>query len=817
MAIKRFLLGGLCCFILALLSCGAVHAAQQPANAEWPRVFTKGDREVVLYQPQLDTWVDYRNVTFRMAVGITPGKDQEMSYGVIAVSAPTKVDHSTRLVLIDKPTVEYRFPNASAEQAVTLEKIVKEIVPNRKEITVSLDRMLAYVDAGVGGQREVVVNLDPPPIFYSSKPAVLVVFIGKPEFEPIKGTSLMAAVNTNWDIFFDGKSAYYMRLDESWLQTADPVKGPWKAASAAPAEIGKLPYDDNWKDVRHAYPGKALSNVPAVIVSTQPAELIVTDGEPKYSPISGTKLMQISNTEGPVFYFPEESNNYYLVAGRWFRAPKLDGPWTAATLDLPGDFANIPADHELAYVRASVPKTEEAMDAILLASVPRTAKVKKNGTTVDVTYEGAPKFEPIPQTQVSFAVNSPNQVFLVGSRYYCCYQGIWFDASSVNGPWVVCTSVPQEIYAIPADHPTHNVTYVYVYDDDDDEVEVHYTSGYTGEYVAGGLLLFGAGMIIGAEIADDDDWWYYAHFHYSTNWFSYGCGAIYNPIYGGYYRAAHWYGPYGGAGRAGYYNPATGGWARGGYRYGPAGGAWAAAGYNPYTNTFKARAGGSSIYGSWSRGYVQSGDSWVRGGTREGVRGSAGWVQGSGGGAAAAWDTRRGEGAVVKGPGDNVFVGHDGNVYRRDPDGDWQQSAAGGWKDAGGVRTAGTAATTGVTQQRATPVRQTPTRTQVPTTRNQDVVSKQPGTRDLGAGLNNDAVARDLGNRTATRSQASATQARSRVGDASAGRSIGSGRSGASQSSFDRGGARSGGGRSGGGRSGGGHSGGGRSGGGRGR
>ena len=31
------------------------------------------------------------------------------------------------------------------------------------------------------------------------------------------------------------------------------------------------------------------------------------------------------------------------MAGRWFRAKSLDGPWTFATADLPADFAKIPA------------------------------------------------------------------------------------------------------------------------------------------------------------------------------------------------------------------------------------------------------------------------------------------------------------------------------------------------------------------------------------------------------------------------------------------------------------------------------------------
>ena len=46
---------------------------------------------------------------------------------------------------------------------------------------------------------------------------------------------------------------------------------------------------------------------------------------------------------------------YFLVAGRWFKAPALDGPWTFATPSLPADFKQIPVEHPRSRVLASVP------------------------------------------------------------------------------------------------------------------------------------------------------------------------------------------------------------------------------------------------------------------------------------------------------------------------------------------------------------------------------------------------------------------------------------------------------------------------------
>ena len=135
------------------------------------------------------------------------------------------------------------------------------------------------------------MKADPPPIFFSKKPALLVNIDGEPIWSPIKENDLKFAVNTNWDLFLhDPTKVYYLRNEQSWLQAPDVVKGPWTAAVKLPESFKKLPGDDNWKDVKEALPGKKLSadKVPQVFVSTAPAEMILLTGEPKYQPVAGT-------------------------------------------------------------------------------------------------------------------------------------------------------------------------------------------------------------------------------------------------------------------------------------------------------------------------------------------------------------------------------------------------------------------------------------------------------------------------------------------------------------------------------------------------
>src|SRR6185437_2093508 len=152
----------------------------------------------------------------------------------------------------------------------------------------------------------------------------MVIYLGEPDFKPVEGTKLTFAVNTNWVIFKDSDtSMYYLLNGDSWLMGSDPIKGPWMAAKDLPPEFSKLPKDASWDEARKHIPGKVATTTPRVIATTQPSELILTDGPPTYSPIPGTRLMYVNNPMMPVFWDEKNSDFYYLCAGRWFRAKAI--------------------------------------------------------------------------------------------------------------------------------------------------------------------------------------------------------------------------------------------------------------------------------------------------------------------------------------------------------------------------------------------------------------------------------------------------------------------------------------------------------------
>lgn len=674
-------------FIKLLLAAGyffgpSVHAENVDAW-EWPRVFKTADYEIALYQPQVHEWKDFKHATVRLAVGVSSTKGGKKTFGAITGKFDTVADFEEKVVHIgERKITEMRFPDAKdSAQEKALQLVVRSILTPKRPLVMSLESMVSNVDRTAMQVREVKANLKPPPIYYSTSPTLLVMFLGTPKFEVVKGLSTtLFAINTNWDILLDAEtSTYYLLAGEIWLSTTSLEKGPWLPVKALPEKFTKLPNDENWREVRAKLkvPAVASHKVPKIIVVDRPSELILTEGSPQLSLIPGTKLLFVENTESDLFLYGAQKKYFFLTAGRWFSAPDPSGPWSAETSTVPAEFAKIPASHQKGHVLVSVPGTAEAEEAVIMASIPQTATVNRNEITLEVKYEGDPKFVNVPSTDIRFAVNTSYDVFLVDGQYYCCHQGVWFEAATATGKWVVCTKVPNKMYSIPPESSKHNVTYVHVYESTPTTVTTGYTSGYNGAVISNGLLLFGLGYWIASEV---DRW----HYHYppAPHYYGYGCAAVYNPYRGGYHRSGYRsYGPYGGAGGGAVYNPWTGGYARGGKVSGPRGGAGHRAAYNPWSDTAGARAGAKTPYGSWGRSAVVRDDEWARAGHRSSWRGGVSGIETSEGNAAAHVNRRYGPDKTVVKHDDDLYVGKNGHVYKRDEDGDWSNRKNGEWND----------------------------------------------------------------------------------------------------------------------------------------
>jgi hypothetical protein len=423
----------------------------------------------------------------------------------------------------------------------------------------------------------------------------------------------------------------------------------------------------------------AKGKPPTIFYSNKPAEVILFQGQPKYANIPGTQLTVATNTDADLFVYTPTQAYYYLAAGRWFKASDLKGPWTYTTPDLPPDFAKIPENSPAGRVLVSVPGTDDAKDAVLMAQVPTTATVDpKAAEQAKVTYTGDPEFKPIEGTSMQYATNTADKVIKVGDVYYLCLQGVWFMSPSATGPWTTADSVPKEIYTIPASSPVYNVTYVTQSTTPEGTVQSSYTAGYLGTFIAGAA--------VGAILASGTGYYYPPYYGYPVGGYpiyrpyaaTYGVGSYYNTYSGAYGVARGVYGPYGGAAAGAAYNPYTGTYARGATAYGPYGSRSVAQAYNPYTGTYAATKQGSNAYSSWGQSVVSNGNKSAYTQHYSNANGTVGSIQGSQGGAAVGASTKYGDTAAAKTASGNMYATHDGNVYKNTGNG-WSSYDNGNW------------------------------------------------------------------------------------------------------------------------------------------
>jgi hypothetical protein len=524
----------------------------------------------------------------------------------------------------------------------------------------------ALADAKASGQVDLLLGGNPndpktlpslkqegrwPVILVGTTPSELIVIESGPNFVAIPGTGLSYVQNTTGNVFrLASDQKLYVLVSGRWFR-ATTFEGTWEyvANDALPEDFAKIPDDSDKENVKAAVAGtpqaneariaNAIPQVAEVKIGEAKIDPPKIDGEPKLAPVEGTSLQYVANTATPII-------------------------------------------------------------------------------------------------QVS------------STSWYALQDAVWFAGPSVTGPWAVATSVPSVIYSIPPTAPLHYVTYVRVYESTPTTVSVGYTPGYYGAYVSHGTVVYGTGyayppyvgtvwygppMTYGAGVGMTYTPWTGWTFGFGFGWswgsvtVGWGWGAYpwWGPVGWGYYypypyyRPPYWggaaWGPWGGGAVWG-----PGGWAAttgnayhrwgstsavtrrsGGYNAWT-GNAWrnaAGSSYNSRTGSLSAgqrsavgnvytgsyayggrggavdtRGGGSVSGGRVTAGNVRTGNEVtagrISGTTGAGESGSAAWARGEQGGVARA--------------GDDIYAGKDGNVYKRNDQGGWdQQQRDGNW---GGVQ-----------------------------------------------------------------------------------------------------------------------------------
>jgi len=134
----------------------------QSGDPGWPREKYSNGTRLLIYQPQVDDWKNFQDLTWRMAVSLTPKSGKE-AVGVVEMKGNTDVDNVSKVVVITNPEVTGTyFPSLDQATKEKIEQSFKTFVPST--LSISLHRLIASVpkqEAPVGVQ----LNNEPPKIF----------------------------------------------------------------------------------------------------------------------------------------------------------------------------------------------------------------------------------------------------------------------------------------------------------------------------------------------------------------------------------------------------------------------------------------------------------------------------------------------------------------------------------------------------------------------------------------------------------------------------------------------------------------------------
>jgi hypothetical protein len=626
-------------FILA-----GILAQAQTSEIYWPQEIISGQDTIVVYQPQIESWKDNVMQSRSAVQYLSPGNDA--AFGIIEFTSRTETDIQKNMVYMNDLQIQkYNFPILPDKGKAVSDVIASQL---HQQSQLSLDQVKSdlSINKAIESQRVDVKN-DPPKIYFSASPAALVLLDDDPVTKPIEGSKLERVINTSsFMVWNPEKNIYEVSLFGKWFTSKD-VEGTWTMDPSPDKHLKKLmetalktdtsiqtfdpPADEIAKMLEQ---GKS----PDIFVSTQPSELLITDGEPIYEPISNTNLLYVKNTRADMFKYIGDGMTYVLISGRWFKAPDVHNAWSFVPPDqLPEDFKNIPEDHTKGSALVSVANTPQADEAAITSQIPQTATVNRQNTTMQSSYDGSPNFQTIDGTNMQYAVNSPVPVIYADNNYYSVSNGVWYNALNPMGPWMVAVNIPAVIYSIPVSSPIHYVTYVRVYGYTPTVVYVGYTPGYYGCYVNPyGTVVYGTGWRYRPWIGRR---WY-------GNPYSYGMGVNFN--------WNSWAGWSMNFGYGTHYYPSYRPW-------------WGPMSYSPY-RSYHVNHNQINIYNYNQRNVIVN-NNHFRNVTNNN------------------YNQRNfpGQNQHWKGSGNNgnhYFAGKDGNVYRRDNRGNWQRNQGNQWHNA---------------------------------------------------------------------------------------------------------------------------------------
>ena len=277
--------------ILSLLGCSVIYGSNDSiVELSWPREIDTDDLVITLYQPQLESFKG-NILEGRMAVSVKPNEG-DMLFAALWFSADMETDLELRTASLDGLQIpRVHFPGI--EDTTKIQSFKDLLIREARgwNVVMSLDRLLASFNEVEDLERqEVKLNNDPPEIFFRTSPTVLVSIDGEPITKADETSGIEYVVNTPFFFAREGSnSKWYLNGGNFWYSSSE-LTGLWNEDTNVPSTISSFAAANQPEYEEDSVAG-TLDAAPAVLVTTKPAELIMTDGDPDYATIEGTGLL----------------------------------------------------------------------------------------------------------------------------------------------------------------------------------------------------------------------------------------------------------------------------------------------------------------------------------------------------------------------------------------------------------------------------------------------------------------------------------------------------------------------------------------------
>ena len=514
-----------------LLSAALSSSAQ---SNEWPKTINTATGTIInLYSPQILAYAG-DSLQSRNVFSVQGAPDREPVFGVAWMTARVVADSADRRLTIEAVRVD-RLSIPGDDDKSDHDLISMAISLNTPHVVRSLT--LAEVESSLRlGQQQAALEKEAggvaPKVYFSTSPSALVLINGEPQLVRNEKWGLDFVKNTRNVIVEDKDGKFYLYGAGYWYvapEAIGPYAPAWQGVSRTLHKIERdlvraarkddVPFDDAQMLMSH------------IIVSTVPAVLIQSDGQPLGKAVPYSSLYHVTNSNNEIFYDSVSRKFYAKSGGNWFQSDSLynSNRWRLISkVDLPADLLVSLDGWEWgeegpAAGHASKQSTIQAK-AVMDQQVPQTARVDRTITT-SVDYDGEPRFAPIEGTSLEYAVNTCSIVFRYNGTYYALDNGIWFVGISPLGAWKVSDVRPEGLELIPHKYRVYRAKFVYIYKTTPTAVYEGYLAGYEESPVDG----------CGMSVAYDRDW--------SSMAWSYDLDFVFDWGFGwldGYYRFDPW-------------------------------------------------------------------------------------------------------------------------------------------------------------------------------------------------------------------------------------------------------------------------------------